>query len=526
MAYREVDVIEAKEILRLWLAGVAKKQIARRLGVDPKTVRRYVRTAERAGLDVRLGLPSLTDDRLGSVLIEVRGDGGRPKGDTWGLADEHREMIERLLRQRVRLSKIRRLLVRQGVRIPYATLHRFAVAELDFGRTAATVPIADGEPGHELQVDTGWMTLLRPDLTGKRRRIRAWIFTPVRSRLRFVYPCFQETTASAIEACEAAWEFYGGVFRVLLPDNTRTIVNTSDPLEPKINPVFLEYAQARGFHIDPARARHPKDKARVERSVASVRDDCFGGEDLRDIEHAREHARQWCLLEYGTRRHGRTQRKPLEHFEAEERAALLAAPAAPYDVPSWHDPKVHRDHLAQVARALYSLPTRFIGKTLKARADRHTVRFYDGAVLVKTHPRQQPGGKSIDPTDFPAHKTPYAMRDLDFLKRQAGDHGPAVGRFASALLDGPLPWTRMRRVYALLGLAKKYGSARVDEACTVALEADMLDVKRLQRMLEAAQIAHVPRIAPVIPIARHLRPKEQYRLPLPDAGRQETRDDA
>jgi hypothetical protein len=84
----------------------------------------------------------------------------------------------------------------------------------------------------------------------------------------------------------------------------------------------------------------------------------------------------------------------------------------------------------------------------------------------------------------------------------------------------------MRRVYALLGLAKKYGSARVDEACTVALEADMLDVKRLKRMLEAAQIAHVPRIAPVIPIARHLRPKEQYRLPLPDPGRQETRDDA
>jgi hypothetical protein len=65
------------------------------------------------------------------------------------------------------------------VRVPYATLHRFAVAELGFGRTAATVPIADCAPGQELQVDTGWTGYLEPDALGKRRRFRAWIFTAV-----------------------------------------------------------------------------------------------------------------------------------------------------------------------------------------------------------------------------------------------------------------------------------------------------------------------------------------------------------
>ena len=54
-------------------------------------------------------------------------------------------------------------------------------------------------------------------------------FTPGVSRYRFVYPCFLETTASAIEACEAAWEFYRGVFRTLIPDNTKAIVNKADP---------------------------------------------------------------------------------------------------------------------------------------------------------------------------------------------------------------------------------------------------------------------------------------------------------
>jgi len=519
-------MLEVKEVLRLWIGGAAKKQIARQVGLDPKTVRRYIEVAQATGLEVGPGPPGLTDERLSAVLIALRADGGRPRGDSWALAVAQRDTIKRFLDRGVRLSKIRRLLVRQGVAIPYPTLHRFAVAELDFGRTAATVPVADGEPGQEIQLDTGRMVLLRPDAHGRRRRIRAWIFTPVVSRLRFVRPCFPETTAEAIEACEAAWAFYGGIFRVLLPDNTKAIVQRADPLEPTINPVFLEYAQARGFHIDPTRVRHPKDKARVERAVASVRDDCFGGEDLRDLDHAREHARQWCLHEYGTRRHGRTQRMPLEHFEAEEKGALLPEPTETYDVPLWCDPKVHRDHFAQVAKALYSLPTRWIGKTLRARADRHIVRFYDGAILVKTHPRQPPGGKSLDRSDLPAHKTPYALRDVDFLKRQAAEHGVAVGRFAAALLDGPLPWTRMRRVYALLGLAKKYGSSRVDEACTVALDAEMLDVRRLQRMLEAGRTQPaLPGIAPVVPIARHLRPKEHYRLPLPSLGSQETRDD-
>jgi hypothetical protein len=218
---------------------------------------------------------------------------------------------------------------------------------------------------------------------------------------------------------------------------------------------------------------------------------------------------------------------PLEHFNAEEKAALLPVPTEAYDIPLWGDPKVHRDHFAQVAKALYSLPTRLIGKTLRARADRHLVRFYYAGILVKTHPRQPPGGKSIDRSDFPEHKTPYALRDVAFLNRQAAEHGVAVGRFATALLDGPLPWTRMRRVYALLGLAKKYGAARLDEACTVALDAEMLDIHRLKRMLEAARTQPaLPGIAPVVPIARHLRPKEHYRLPLPGLGSQETRDDA
>jgi transposase len=514
MAYREVTMLEIKEVLRLFGSGVPKKRIAAQLGFHAKTVRRYVKVALESGWAP--GQP--LDDRLvETVVSRVQPVLGRPQGEGWARCEEHRALIQTFLDDDVRLSKIRTILRRQQVLVSYATLRRFAISELGFGRTAPTIPILDCGPGEEVQLDTGWMTFLQGDLLGYKRRFRAWIFTAVRSRFRFVWPCFEETTQRAIEACELAWAFYQGVFKVLIVDNTKAIVDKADSLSPRINVAFLEYAQSRGFVIDTTRVRKPKDKARVERAVQTVRDDCFAGERLFDLESARDHARRWCLEEYGMRRHSRTLRPPKEHLEAEERPALLPPPQEVYDVPLWREVKIARDQHAQVARALYSLPTCFVAKTLLARADRSTVRFYDGATLVKAHPRVPPGHRSTDRHDFPAEKAAYAFRDIDYLKRQAQGHGEAVGRFAATLLEGDLPWTRMRRVYALLGLARRYGSQRVDQACSKALAADMIDIRRLKRLLElglADSTSTTASLAPSQVPLRHLRPASQYALPI------------
>lgn len=523
MPYREVGMLQVKEVLRLWLAGVPKKRIAALSRVDRKTVRRYIAIAREQGLtpspDV---VVTLTDDQLAVVLLALKTDPGRRHGASWERCIEQRPFIEKHLAA-AKLSKVRRLLLRQGVEIPYATLHRFAVAELGYGRAAATIPVRDPEPGIEVQLDTGWVGRFAPDLfgtVGKRRRFRAWIFTAVCSRHRFVYPVRRETTASAIEACEAAWEYFGGVFPVVIVDNTRAIVKDADALGAQILRVFLEYSQARGFYVDTTRARHPRDKPRVERAVQTVRDDCYAAEQLQSLDDARERGRGWSRDEYGMRRHSSTHRRPLEHFEAVEQPRLLPAPTTPYEIPLWAEPKVARDQHAQVDHALYSLPLDYRGKRLLARADRTTVRFYLGGILVKTHPRMPPGQRSTDPADFPPEKAAYANRDLDFLKQQADLHGTAIGELAAIILDGPLPWTRMRRVYALLRLVKKFGSARVNTACRTALAFEMYDVRRLQRIIETGRETGVTpppsAAAParVIPIARYLRPASQYALPL------------
>jgi hypothetical protein len=510
--YREVTMLEVKEVLRLWREGVPTKRLAAQLGLDPKTVRRYLRAA--AAADVRAAGTGVTDDEVREVLLALQPVGGRPRGDGWAQCATQRPAIERWLADGVRLTKIRKLLARQGVAITYATLYRFAVLELQFGQTATTIPVLDGPPGQELQLDTGWVGWLSLP-AGTRRRFRAWIFTAVRSRHRFVYPTFEETTARAIEACEAAWAFFGGVFAVVIPDNTKAIILHADPLMPRITPAFLEYAQARHFHIDPARVRQPRDKGRVERAVPGVRDDCFAGEILFTLDDAHVRARTWCLDEYGLRRHSRTQRRPLEHFRAEEFPVLQPMPTTAYDVPSWSTPKVARDQLASVGKATYSLPHQYVGHVLTARADTQTVRFYLRGLVIKTHPRKSPGGQSIDASDYPVERSVYALRNVTALQQQADQAGTVIGRFAAGLLDSPLPWTRMRRVYALLGLVRRYGPTRVTEVCTVALAADMLDVHRLRRMLEHGLTTPPP--APprrALPRPRYLRPAHQYALPF------------
>ena len=265
-----------------------------------------------------------------------------------------------------------------------------------------------------------------------------------------------------------------------------SVIDKANPTDPRFNQAFVEYAQARGFVIDPARVRTPTDKPRVERQVPFVRNSFFAGETFIDLADAQRRAEEWCRVRAGLRTHGTTQCRPAELFVVEEAPHLLPAPTAAYDVPIYANPKVHRDHHIEVAKALYSIPGNLIGAQVEVRADRALVRVSHRGQVVKVHPRQAPGGRVTDPADLPAERTAYAMRDLDHLRRLAAGHGPAIGAYAAAILDHRLPWTKMRQVYALLGLVKRWGPERVEAACARAADAEAFNVGLIARMIERA----------------------------------------
>jgi transposase len=511
MAFREVAVTEIREALRAWLSGAGLRTVAERAGVDRKTARRYVAAAVSAGLARDGGEGQLSDELLGVVAGVVRPVRPGGHGSAWDALEACQEQVAQWVKDGLTVVKIGVLLERQGVRVPYRTLHRFCAERCGFGRNAPTVPVADGEPGAECQLDFGYMGMLLDPVTGRRRKVHALIFTAVYSRHMFVHLSFSQTLAAFIAGCEGAWVFFGGVFKVIIPDNASPIVAAADAVNPRFTAGWLDYAQHCGFATDPARVRSPKDKPRVERAVQYVRGNFFAGEDFSGLTAAQAAALAWCQDTAGMRIHGTIQARPAEVFAASEAGVLLPQPE-PYDVPLFAHAKVHRDFHVEVARSLYSAPKEYLGRRLDVRADSALVKLFHRGQLVKVHPRQEPGRRSTDPADLPAEKTTYAMRDVESLLKAAQRAGENTGIYAQRLLDTDLPWTRMRQVYRLLGLVRRYGPGPVDTACGRALEVDVVSVTKIASMLEkATENTPAEPARPAAARARFLRDPAEYR---------------
>lgn len=486
MSYRELSMIDVKELLRRWSAGHSNRKIARETGTDRDTVARYVAVA--IALRIERG-HAFSDEEVHGVAQHVQVRPVRDASAEWTAVAAHKDRIaEWLGRQRpLRLTKVHTLLCREGVAASYDTLRRFAAQELGWGKRAPTILLEDPPPGQEAQVDFGKMGMIVDPEVGRARTLWALIITLAFSRYQFVWPTFVQTTAAVCEGLDRAWWFFDAMSKTIVPDNTRAMIKEPKALAPTLVAAFLDYVQARGIFVDPARIRSPKDKPRVENQVSYVRESWFDGETFTDLDDARRSAEHWSREVAGSRVHGTTRQVPRELFESAEKAAMLAPPAEPFDVPLWVDKaKVHPDHHIQVARALYSVPTLYLYKTVRARADRTLVRIYFGTELIKVHPRKPPGGRSTDTSDYPAGKAHYALRSVDALLARAQQRGAHVGVYAERLLAGPLPWTRMRQAYALLRLCDKYGECRVEAVCQSALAFDVVDVVRITRMLKTA----------------------------------------
>lgn len=193
MAFREVAVTEIREVLRAWLSGAGLRQVAAQAGVDRKTARRYVQAAVEAGLAREAGAGQLSDELVGQVAEAVRPVRPGGHGLAWEQLEACQEQIAGQVKAGLSVVKIGVLLERQGVVVPYRTLHRFCVERCGFGRTAATVRVADGEPGVECQLDFGYLGMLADPVTGRQRKVHALIFTACYSRHMFVWLSFTQT---------------------------------------------------------------------------------------------------------------------------------------------------------------------------------------------------------------------------------------------------------------------------------------------------------------------------------------------
>jgi transposase len=474
---------EVMEILYQWHQGAGIKAIARSLGYDRKTVRRYVHAGEDAGLK-RGGPFPYEQEMLGKLKAVLDRSALIRQAPVQELLRPYRDEIAKLLSEKDMTAKqVMRLLVeRHALKVSYASVLRYVGDEFKLGKPEATVHLETG-PGDEAQVDFGYVGRMRDPESGKDRKTWCFIMTLSYSRHRFVRFVFRQDSPTWIDCHMRAFEFFHGVVKWVVLDNLKSGVVKPDLYDPRIHHAYADLERHYGFAADPAGARRPKHKGKVERSVPIVRKHLLAGRKFTDIRDANERAFTWCRSEIGCQNHGTTKRKPHDVFISEEKPRLKPLPSEPFDVPIWKECTVHPDHHIVFENSFYSLPTRHIGDKVWVRGTSKTVQVFLNHQLIKTHSRSMSPGKWVtDQTDYPPEKLAYLMCTPASCLARAAQYGPRTQTLIKEVLKAG-GHRAMRKAQAVLRLGLKWGKD-LEKASEKALAYGNTEYRAIRSMLE------------------------------------------
>ena len=241
-----------------------------------------------------------------------------------------------------------------------------------------------------------------------------------------------------------------------------------DLYDPQINRSYAELATHYGALIDPARAKKPKDKPRVERPMTYVRDSFWKGRQFTSLAAMQADAVRWSSevagLRYSRALEGA---QPLRVFEAIERDSLITLPPRAFELTTWSIGTVGVDAHLKVGKALYSVPWRLIGQRLHARTAGDVVQIFAGADVVATHVRR-PSGRATDFTHYPPEKIAFHMKTPAWCRRTAELVGPSCEAvIAEFMADNAIH--HLRSAQGVLGLRDKHGCGRLEAACARAI---------------------------------------------------------
>ncbi len=433
-------MIDLIEIYVHWYAGRSQAQIAESLGLDRKTVRKYLGPVVASGL-VPGGPPVMTEavwrDRAASWFPALVDKGLRQV--TWPAIDVHRDYITAQLKAQVTVSTIyQRLVDEHALVASVASLRRWVAGNLpEEARRAAVRVLRPGpvEPGSEAQIDYGRLGMWTDPATGRRHTVQAFVMVLACSRYMFVRPVLRMDQEAWTRCHVEAFAFFNGVPARLVPDNLKTGVDKPDLYDPQINRSYAELAAHYGALVDPARAFKPKDKPRVERPMPYVRDSYWRGRTFTSLEAMQAEAVRWSKDVAGARScRPLGGAAPAAVFAALEAPALRPPPTTPFVLATWSAAKVGPDIHVKVGPALYSVPWRLIGQQVHARSTATMVQVTHEGKVVATHVRRE-RGRSTTVEHYPPERIAFHMRTPTWCRQVAEQVGPACCEVIATLLE-------------------------------------------------------------------------------------------
>ncbi len=318
------------------------------------------------------------------------------------------------------------------------------------------------------------------------RRRRTWFFRIVLSHSRKGYTeaVFRQTTDDLIRCLENAFDAFGGVPQTLVFDNAKTAVIKPDWYDPELNPKLEAFCRHAGTVLLPTKPRTPRHKGKVESDVDYVKDNALKGRAFESLAQQNEHLVHWETTIADTRIHGTTRRQVKQVFEEIERTSLKPLPAERFPFFSEATRVVHRDGHVEVAKAYYSLPPEYVGRTVWVRWDARLVRILDHRLQpIIVHVRLEPGQFSTDPKHLHPHKVSVVERGAGDLLHRTRLIGPHAHGWSKAMLDAR-GIQGVRVLVGLHALAKQHTSDTLEDACEIAHSHDAFQLRAIRTLIK------------------------------------------
>lgn len=458
-----------REILRLRSLGINHSQIAESMGIARQTVVTSLRRAASQGLDWQAA-ESLSGSELSAKLFP-------PANESFGYKMPDYELVHRELAK----SGVTLQLLwfeycdkcRDAGEIPYQ-LTQFKKYYRDYVvKTKATMHI-NRKPGEIMEVDWAGQTAKLID-TDTGEEIDTYVFVAALPYSGYAYvEAFPSQNQEAwITAHVNAYGFFGGVTRILVPDNLKTGVVKNTKAETIFNKTYQELAEHYGTAIIPARIRSPKDKPTVEGAVgnistfilAAIRNQRFFSlRELNAVIREKLHA---------------FNHKPFQKKEgsrasvfAEERTFLISLPKNAFELATWKIATVQYNYHVSVDGQFYSVPYEYIKRKVDVRLTRNVVEIFSEGIRVCSHVRLygRQGQYSTQEAHMPPNHQQYTQWNGDRFRLWAARIGENATVIVEIILTGyKVEQQGYRACMALLKMADTYTPERLEAACEKAL---------------------------------------------------------
>ena len=338
--------------------------------------------------------------------------------------------------------------------------------------TKATMRISH-KPGDAMEVDWAGNTLSFQDsTTGESYPVYLFVAALPCSCFTYAEACTDMKTENWLSCHVHAYEYFGGVTRLLIPDNLKTGVTKNTRYETILNRSYQELAEYYNTAVVPARVEHPKDKSHAEGAVkfastwiiASLRNErffCF--EDVRSavaMKLDELNDRPFRSGRVGSRRSA---------FLNEESAFLKPLPFKPYEIATWLPPvQVGFDYVVPAGENRYSVPFDLIGKKVDVKLTHDTVEVYYHGSRVASHLRRRE--QLRDPIINPDHMTEEHRKYLNYNADRFTEWGNHAGKHIAVVIRhflkcGKAPEQGYKFCVSLMKLSEKYGTDRLETAC-------------------------------------------------------------